>query len=171
MPGISLFAMLTDALSRQQELEKPSGLSAPARIPGRPLAMDTMGGKELCGTERLLLVEDERVVREVAAIILRGRGYTILEAAEGVEALRLAESHTGLGIDLLFTDVVMPLMSGQELAERIRLTLPAIKVLYTSGYTGDVIGEISLQHKCTAFLEKPFTPVELARIVRALLDG
>ena len=123
------------------------------------------------GSETVLLVEDEEVVREVAARILREQGYTVLEAADGVQALGLARGNTHRGVDLLFTDVVMPVMSGSELADRLREYQPGIRVLYTSGYAGDTIRQIELQERATAFIEKPFTAEELAQNVRAVLES
>ena len=122
------------------------------------------------GEETVLLVEDERVVREVSARILRDRGYTVIEAAEGGEALRLAREHQEKGVDLLFTDVVMPFMNGWDLARRMRAVMPGIRVLYTSGHSQDTIGYARPCDLATEFIEKPFTPTELTRRVRAVLD-
>ena len=122
-------------------------------------------------SETILLVEDEQVVRELAARVLRAQGYTVLMAAEGGEALRLARSHLSQGFDLLFTNLIMPLMNGSELARRLRNYYPGIRVLYTSGYSGDAIDEIRLQEPHALFIEKPFTPDDLARKVRAVLES
>src|SRR5262249_5339620 len=101
---------------------------------------------------------------------LRAQGYPVLAAASGGEALRVAGEHTG-EIHLLVTDVGMPQMGGRELAERVRLSRPGVRVLYTSGYTDNA----GLQHEIlnpeTAFLQKPFTPGTLARKVRAVLGA
>jgi CheY-like chemotaxis protein len=123
------------------------------------------------GKETVLVVEDEQVVREVAASILREQGYVVIEAADGVEALGLAQTRSGKGVDLLFTDVVMPLMSGRELADRMRTHEPGIRVLFTSGYADDVIGHTGVRQQSVAFIEKPFTPVELARKVRVVFEN
>ena len=123
------------------------------------------------GRETVLLVEDEQTVREVAVRVLRERGYTVLEASGAVEALGLVQRHIGQGVDLLLTDVVMPLMSGPELAGRLRLAQPGIRVLFTSGYTESDIGEFGLQKWATGFLQKPFTPADLAQKVRAVLEN
>jgi signal transduction histidine kinase/CheY-like chemotaxis protein len=123
------------------------------------------------GRETVLLVEDDQVVREVAARALRVQGYTVFEAAEGVEALSLALKHISQGVDLLFTDVIMPLMNGSELAQRLRKYYPGVRVLFTSGYSGDTIDEIRLQEQDAVFIEKPFTPDELAWKVRAVLES
>ena len=123
------------------------------------------------GGETVLLVEDDQVVRSVAADALRQHGYTVLEAGDGVEALDVAESYGDRRVDLLFTDVVLPLMNGRELASRLRTVLPDFKVLYTSGYTREAIERIGRPEQGSAFIEKPFTPVELAQKVRAVLEG
>ena len=122
------------------------------------------------GRETVLLVEDEQLVREVAATVLRQEGYTVLEAAEGIEALRLAGAHTEQGVDLLLTDVVMPLMSGWELSDRLRESQPGIRVLYTSGYTADAATHLGSREGGAVFIEKPFTPLQLAQKVRAVLE-
>ena len=123
------------------------------------------------GRETVLLVEDERVVRDVAAKVLRQQGYTVLEAADGPEAIRLARGDVGQGVDLLFTDMVMPFMSGSDLADQLKESQPGIKVLYTSGYTGETISRTRSNDRGTAFIDKPFTPAELAHKVRSVLEG
>jgi PAS domain S-box-containing protein len=121
------------------------------------------------GSETVLLVEDEALVRDIAAQTLRARGYTVLEAGNGDEALRVVQSHRGM-IDLVITDVVMPQMGGTELAERLEEMLPGIKVLFTSGYTDNAIVSQGVLEPNTAFLHKPFTPGAIARKVREVLD-
>jgi PAS domain S-box-containing protein len=121
------------------------------------------------GSETVLLVEDEEGVRQLARAGLRARGYTVLEAGSGDEALALAERHAGR-IDLLLSDVIMPRMSGARLAERLRSLRPELKVLFVSGYTDSALfrqGILSGKADC---LLKPFTPEELARKVREVLD-
>ena len=118
------------------------------------------------GSETVLVAEDERVVREVTSRVLRWQGYTVLEAAEGVDALGLVLGHPETRVDLLVTDVVMPLMSGWELAERLKEYQPSIRVIYISGYTRDVMSHPALQAQGAAFIAKPFTPVQLAHTVR-----
>jgi CheY-like chemotaxis protein len=122
------------------------------------------------GTETVLLVEDEQGVREVAATTLRAQGYTVLEAAEGLEALTLARGRAHRGLDLLLTDVIMPIMSGRELAKRLRDLRPDIRILYTSGYSRDTVGQVDSQEFSSGFLEKPFTPAELTQKVRSVLE-
>ncbi len=121
------------------------------------------------GDETILLVEDEEVVREVAARILRSQGYTVLEATNGEEALRRCDEHRG-PLHLLLTDVVMPQMGGQELARRVMALRPDVRVLYTSGYSDTVM----LRQEWEAhgvFLQKPFAVRELLGKVREVLDG
>ena len=121
------------------------------------------------GTETILLVEDEEGVRELARDILRASGYTVLEARSGHEALLLCERHQG-PLDLLLTDVVMPRMSGRELAERLGPLRPDVSVLYMSGYTDDAVIRHGVQGAGTAFLQKPFSPAALVQRVRETLD-
>jgi PAS domain S-box-containing protein len=138
--------------------EAPAPESAPAAL--EPAA---------AGSGTVLLVEDEAGVRHLARDVLRRYGYRVLEAGEGGEALSLAAAHEG-AIDLLLTDVVMPGMSGAELAERFRALRPEARVLYASGYADDAV----ISHGVTGgvpFLQKPFEPDELVRRVRELLEG
>ena len=121
------------------------------------------------GTESILLVEDEDAVRELVRTILEARGYSVVEARNGREGLKLCQSHTG-GIDLLVTDVVMPELGGRELAEGALKLRPALKVLFMSGHTQDVILKEGVQQGA-AFLHKPFTPLQLAQKVRDTLDA
>jgi two-component system, cell cycle sensor histidine kinase and response regulator CckA len=122
------------------------------------------------GTETVLLVEDEEVVRLLAREILRMNGYTVLEARDGREALLLSEAHPG-PIHLMLTDVVMPKMSGRELAERLVPKRPGTRVLYMSGYTDDAIVRHGVLEDGIAFLQKPFTARTLALKVRDVLDS
>jgi two-component system cell cycle sensor histidine kinase/response regulator CckA len=122
------------------------------------------------GSETILLVEDEFAVRRLARRLLRQQGYTVLEAANGQEALRLASQQNGR-IDLLLTDVVMPGMSGPELAGHLNREQPSMKVLYMSGYADDALGHHGILAEGMAFLQKPFTPHDLARGVREALGS
>ena len=122
------------------------------------------------GNETVLLVEDEPLVRGLAIRVLRGHGYNVLEAANGIEALNVFQEHAGEKIHLLLTDVVMPQMGGKELADRLKTHRPGIKVLFTSGYTDQAIVQRGLLNLDFAFLEKPFSPSGLVRKVREVLD-
>jgi PAS domain S-box-containing protein len=122
------------------------------------------------GSETVLLVEDEPEVRGLARDILHQRGYTVLEAADGDEALRVGREHGG-PIHLLVTDVVMPQMGGRELADLLRAGRGETKVLYVSGYTDDAILHQGVTQTGTAFLAKPFTAAALAHKVRQVLDA
>jgi CheY-like chemotaxis protein len=117
----------------------------------------------------VLLVEDEAAVRSLTARVLRGRGYEVLEAATGDEALAAAAAHRG-PVHLLVTDVVMPGMSGREVARRLAEPRPEARVLYVSGYTDDAVVRHGILEKETAFLQKPYTLDGLARKVREVLD-
>ena len=121
------------------------------------------------GAETILLVEDERSVRTLARRILEGRGYTVLEAGDGGEAMQLSARHEG-SIDLLLTDVVMPELSGPELAERLAPLRPETRVLFTSGYTDHALLRASVWESGANFLQKPFTPEALVQKVRGVLD-
>lgn len=121
------------------------------------------------GTETIMVVEDEQSVRALAGTVLRALGYSVLEAASGPEAIQIAAAHAG-PIPLLLTDVVMPQMSGRELAELMIAVRPDIKVLFASGYTDDAIVHHGVLEAGIAFLQKPFTPSSLARKVREVLD-
>lgn len=122
------------------------------------------------GHETILLVEDEEAVRALSRFVLLDSGYTVLEARHGEDALRLAEEHQG-PLHLLVTDVVMPKVSGSELARRLRLVRPGLRVLYLSGYTSDAVIHHGVQEEGAAFLQKPFTPRALAQKVREVLDA
>ncbi len=126
--------------------------------------------KSLQGTETVLLVEDEEVVRELARRILTLYGYRVLEAANGGEALLICENRKE-PIHFLLTDVVMPGMSGRELHERLAQLRPGMKSLYMSGYPDTAILHRRALEPGMAFIQKPFSPEALARKVRAVLDA
>jgi CheY-like chemotaxis protein len=121
------------------------------------------------GDETILLVEDETVVRRLVAEILENSGYTVLQAGDGPSALELLRRHSGM-LGLLVTDVVMPGMSGPEVAQAVTSMRPGTQVLYTSGYTDSAIGHHGVLEPGIAFLQKPFSADDLTRKVRALLD-
>jgi CheY-like chemotaxis protein len=127
-------------------------------------------GHVATGQETILLVEDEPSVRDVAAVILRGLGYTVLGSANGHEALRVARERSAENIHLLLTDLVMPLMGGRELADQLRELHPETRVLYTSAYVEDTDEDPGGVTPDAAFLQKPFTPVVLGRKVREVLE-
>jgi len=122
------------------------------------------------GDETILLVEDDAKVRAIAARSLRDRGYQVTEASNGAEALRVVGTRIG-DFDLVVTDVVMPQMGGRELAQRLQAMRPDVKILYTSGYAEDVIAHGGVLEHGVTFLAKPYVPSDLARKVRAMLDG
>jgi CheY-like chemotaxis protein len=130
----------------------PSGESALGALPG--------------GTESVLVVDDEAPVRAIGARILRRLGYHVLEAGSGEEAIALAQRHP---VHMLFTDVMMPGMQGRELAERLRAEWPGLKVVFTSGYTDDVVLRHGVLGPGMLFLSKPYTAPALARMVRDAL--
>ncbi len=121
------------------------------------------------GCETILLVEDEKIVRRLVRTILQDEGYTVLEAGHGDEALALSAQHPG-PINLLLTDVVMPQMSGRELAEQIKTLRPQLKLLYMSGYTDDTVVRHGLLAAEVEYLSKPFSSHSLVSKVREVLD-
>ncbi|MGH3034101.1 MAG: PAS domain S-box protein, partial [Gaiellaceae bacterium] len=122
------------------------------------------------GAETVLLVEDEDVVRDLVCEILRLQGYAVLPARGGEEALEICGRHEG-SIQVLLTDLVMPDMSGRDLAERVSSLRPDAKVIYMSGYTNDAIVHHGVRDAEVAFLQKPFTSDELAHKLREVLEG
>ncbi len=122
------------------------------------------------GSETVLLVEDESSVRDLANRLLRQQGYRVLEAAHGEEALRLAQDSAGQKIHLLLTDVVLPQMSGKELADQLKTFRPDLKVLYMSGYTDFTVVHQGALTPGTHFLQKPFSLETLSQKVREALD-
>jgi CheY-like chemotaxis protein len=135
-----------------------------------PLASPEIGAEMPTGDETILLVEDDLAVREVTRRILERQGYTLLEAQNGQEALRLL-SHERGHISLLLADVIMPGMSGKELARKAVQISPDLKTLFMSGYTDETIAQHGVLEPGVAFLQKPFSPTALARKVRATLDN
>jgi len=122
------------------------------------------------GTETVLLVEDDEGVRKVIGGVLRASGYRVLEAADGDEALAWCEPRHG-PIHLVVTDLIMPLMSGRQLSEILAGLRPDLKILFISGYPDHSVVERGMVSARDHFLQKPFTPEQLARKVREILDG
>lgn len=127
-------------------------------------------GEDYSGTETILLVEDDEIVRNLICEILTGHGYTILQAVSGKAALSVLESHKET-VHLLLTDMIMPGISGGELRDRAVEMRPDVKVLFISGYTDDSLTQSGVMNPDAAFLEKPFTPDTLAQKVREVLDS
>ena len=136
----------------------------------RPAGVQATTGPSLLGNETILLTEDSSALRATAHQILTRYGYTVLDAPSSTAALTLARSSDG-PIHLLLTDVVMPGMSGRELAEQFSAKRPGVKVLYMSGYTDDAVVRHGVLRPGIAYLQKPFTPETLARKVRDVLDA
>ncbi|HEX2095479.1 MAG TPA: response regulator [Longimicrobiaceae bacterium] len=120
------------------------------------------------GSFTLLLTEDEDAVRAPLVRFLRRRGFSVLEARSGREALEVSQQHEGK-IDLLVTDLIMPGMNGRELAERVAVGRPEIQIVYISGYNDDEIARRGLVDVRTVFLQKPFAPSQLVEVVEELL--
>lgn len=137
---------------------------------GGPDMMSTplAGERPRVGSETILLAEDEPMVRQLVRAVLEQGGYRVLEAADGTEALRLAEAHSG-PIHLLLTDVVMPGISGRELTERLADQRSETQVVFMSGYTDDAVVRHGVLHAGVAFIQKPFTPSLLLRKVQEVL--
>jgi signal transduction histidine kinase/CheY-like chemotaxis protein len=121
------------------------------------------------GGETILLVEDDPALRKMAAEVLRDTGYKVLTAPCGADAMQVAAEHPG-SLDVLLTDVVMPGMTGRELADQIVARYPRTRILYMSGYTDDAVGNHGLHGQTLRVLQKPFTHDALVRYVRAALE-
>ena len=124
----------------------------------------------LRGSETILVAEDEDGVRSLTKEVLEKYGYTVLEASNGEEALKIVERHEG-PLDLLLSDVVMPRMGGPELAQELLARRPAVKVLYMSGYTDHPMVRRGVVNAGVAFLQKPFTPTVLVSRIREILES
>jgi DNA-binding response OmpR family regulator len=121
------------------------------------------------GHETILLVEDEDVVRDLSEEVLEDYGYAVIAAPNGQEGLRICRAFDG-EIDLMITDVVMPQMSGRELAESVAVLRPDARVLYMSGFTNDAVVRHGVLVDDMCFIQKPFSPDALALKVRSVLD-
>jgi PAS domain S-box-containing protein len=160
------------AVEAESELEKGSTLrvylpllESEAEKVRRPGVLEANAG-----SETILLVEDDADLRDLSRRVLTMNGYRVLAAAHGRDAIRLAEEHSE-HIDLMLTDVIMPGMTGREVAERVQAARPKMKVLYVSGYTDNIIAERGMLTPGMAFLQKPFSPTHLAAKVREVLDA
>ncbi|OGK79182.1 MAG: hypothetical protein A2X52_00900 [Candidatus Rokubacteria bacterium GWC2_70_16] len=151
------FKICLPVVPEEMEPEAGQGVDIPAETTAR-------------GAETILLVEDATRVREVVREILEMSGYVVLEAKLGAEAVQISQRHPGR-IHLLVTDVVMPQMSGRELAQRLTISRPDMGVLFISGYTDDAIVRHGVLEAGVAFLSKPFTPDALTAKVREVLDA
>jgi len=118
----------------------------------------------------VLLVEDDRAVRGIVARMLEESGYTVIEASDGKEALRMYDAHQN-DIHIIVSDLVMPEVSGRSLAEHITAAQPGVKVLLISGYPEETLDDLNLEGPVVAFLSKPFSPTTLARKIRDLVDN
>jgi hypothetical protein len=160
--------------SLQVYSEAGRGTSVKVYLPrvDQPAAIEPSGLQKVVrrGSETLLLVEDDDMVRHLVRETLQREGYTVRDAADPLEALRIMENYKGT-IHLLITDVIMPQVSGTELALRVQQQRPDVKVLYISGYTDNAIVNSGLLQKEVAFLQKPFTPTALVEKVHDVLES
>lgn len=136
---------------------------------GKRVVKERASTRSLEGSETILVVEDDDSLRNMARQMLEGYRYRVITAENGREAIKLSESHDG-DIHLLLTDVVMPGMTGPDLAEQVKSRWPEIKVVYMSGYTADIIGRHGVLEKNVAFIQKPFNREGLAAKVREVLN-
>ena len=142
----------------------------PAASPERAGAGGPAGSGQERGTETILVVEDDASVRRITTKLLERLGYRVLAAADGAQALQICQQ-SARPIDLLITDVVMPGLGGTAVAEALRARIPALKVIFISGYNDDMVLRHGIEHDKVPFLQKPFTAEALGRLVRATLDG
>jgi PAS domain S-box-containing protein len=141
------------------------------RIERTPHALEQkVADLPVTGSETILFAEDSESLREMAVEYLQSVGYTVVSAASGIDALERAKDFTGT-IHLLVTDVVMPELNGPQLAKRIAEERPGIKVIFTSGYASDTLGDRGSLNPAVAFIQKPYRPKALARRIREVLDA
>lgn len=141
----------------------PATTAGPASPPG------TSQGQPL-NQESILLVEDEPVVRAIAKRILTSAGFTVFDATGGIEGLAVADD-LAIPLHMVLTDAVMPGMGGAEVVQRIRARRPGIRAAVMSGHTSDEVMRRGIRDSTVAFLQKPFTPAQLAGFVREVLDA
>ena len=145
----------------------PGGEEGATKAPGEIVSEETSRG----GNETILVVEDEPPVRNLVCKILQASGYRVLEATSGVHALEVWKANKEK-IDLLLTDIVMPDgMTGRDLAEKIQAEKPGLKAIFTSGYSSDIVGKDFVIEDEVNFLQKPYVPQKLVRVIRKCLDG
>jgi len=174
--GLSLVYGVVDGLGGRLSIESAIGLGtivevalpATEALPDEPEEIDDEPTAVL-NAERVLVVEDRDVVRDLTRDVLEASGFDVVAVPGGREALE--EVASGQAFDLLLTDVVMPEMSGPELAVKLRVKRPGLPVLYMSGYTDDVLSAHEVSQNATAFLRKPFGNAELITAARTLLDA
>ena len=142
----------------------------PAQTDAAKSAEPSTSPRSFKGHETILVVEDEIAVCKIVKTGLEANGYKVLHANGGQEAIQLAANFPGI-IDLLLTDVVMPEMSGQKVADAIKLQRPGIRVIYMSGYANEVVFRRGVTDTTDEFLQKPFTTIGLTRKVRSVLDA
>jgi two-component system, cell cycle sensor histidine kinase and response regulator CckA len=147
------------------EIYLPQADGVAADLPAEPKPAETMRG-----SETILVAEDESGVRELACQFLRVKGYNVLEAKDGQEALEIAGKYDGT-IHLLLSDMVMPRMNGSELSRRLKQMRPEIRVAFVSGYAEFASGEHVSGNPAGPVLQKPFSPVSLVEIVREALQA
>jgi two-component system, cell cycle sensor histidine kinase and response regulator CckA len=174
--GLStVYGIITQSGGRIEVESQPgAGTTVEVCLPRADAAMEApvppLPRAEVSGRQTILLVEDEDAVRLLIVRVLRRVGYHVLSARNGAEALLISSRHTQ-PIDLLLTDVVMPQMSGRELAEHLIEMRPGLRVLYISGYTSEITGRHGLLEGGQSFLEKPFSPAQLAERVHDVLSA
>ena len=164
--NISVYSELARGTTFKIYLPQVESVTPPPLLP-----LQHLNSTELPrGTETILLVEDDVALRAMATSFLKRLGYSVLAVANGLEALNLKQQSATGHIDLLFTDLVMPQMDGKELADRVRLLSPQIKILFTSAYAENAIAHQGALDPGAMLLPKPFTPAMLAHKLRVVLD-
>jgi two-component system cell cycle sensor histidine kinase/response regulator CckA len=163
---VRMSAWYTAGSAKSEPVSTESFPVRPGAAPAPGAGGDTPAPRSR-GGERILLVDDEEVLRRLARAVLLRHGYEVIDAAGPVAALDLAAEQPGT-FQLILADVMMPTMNGHELVERMRPHQPRARVLYMSGYAGEVDGSSEL---LTPFLEKPFRPRQLLEAIRVVLDA